>query len=98
MDKPTEMTLKQAIEGLTCDLEWAEAEETVLIPVATLALKVVLDALKPMNTEPCEWCEVAMECEYEVAYFEVGNRHATHKGIMPKFCPNCGRKLKGEKE
>ena len=56
------------------------------------------DGLRQMRTEPCEWCELAEHCEYEVTYFEDDNRWATSRRLMPKYCPNCGRRISNENE
>lgn len=45
------------------------------------------------ETTSCEWCEIARECEYNVTFFEDDNRWATERSLLPKFCPNCGRRL-----
>ena len=46
--------------------------------------------IKPKS---CEWCEIASECEYEVTFFRDDDRWATRRSLVPKFCPNCGRRL-----
>lgn len=48
------------------------------------------------ETTSCEWCEIASACEYEVTFFKDDDRWATERSLLPKFCPNCGRDLKGE--
>ena len=53
-------------------------------------------AIPKTETTSCEWCEIASECEYEVTFFEDGDRWAKHRELMPHYCPNCGRPLKGE--
>ena len=50
-------------------------------------------AISKTETTSCEWCEIASECEYEVTFFEDGDRCAKHRELMPHYCPNCGRKL-----
>jgi hypothetical protein len=52
-------------------------------------------AISKTETTSCEWCEIASECEYEVTFFEDGDRWAKHRELMPRYCPNCGRKLEG---
>ena len=52
-------------------------------------------AISKTETTSCEWCEIASACEYEVTFFRDGDRWATTKNLMPKFCPNCGRRLEG---
>ncbi|NLD33071.1 MAG: hypothetical protein GX662_12595 [Trichococcus flocculiformis] len=57
-----------------------------------------LVAVSETETTSCEWCEIASACEYEVTFFRDGDRWATERSLMPKFCPNCGRRLKEEIE
>ena len=52
-----------------------------------------LVAISKTETTSCEWCEIASACEYEVTFFRDDDRWATERSLMPKFCPNCGRKL-----
>ena len=52
-----------------------------------------LVAISKTETTSCEWCEIASACEYEVTFFRDGDRWATERSLMPKFCPNCGRRL-----
>ena len=53
-------------------------------------------AISKTETTSCEWCEIASACEYEVTFFRDDDRWATERSLMPKFCPNCGRKLDWE--
>ena len=50
-------------------------------------------SIPKMQTTSCEWCEIARECEYSVTFFEDDNRWATERSLLPKYCPNCGRRL-----
>ena len=47
------------------------------------------------ETTSCEWCEIARVCKYEVTFFEDDDRCATERSLLPKYCPNCGRRLEG---
>lgn len=59
-----------------------------------MELMLLLDRERSkMETTSCEWCEIASACEYEVTFFRDDDRWATERSLMPKFCPNCGRKL-----
>lgn len=53
-------------------------------------------AISKTETTSCEWCEIASACEYEVTFFKDDDRWATERSLLPKFCPNCGRKIKEE--
>ena len=53
-------------------------------------------SIPKMETTSCEWCEIARACEYNVTFFEDDNRWATERSLLPKFCPNCGRRLEDE--
>lgn len=60
--------------------------------------QMVIESLEQMlipktETTSCEWCEIARECEYNVTFFEDDNRWATERSLLPKYCPNCGRRL-----
>ena len=60
--------------------------------------QVVIESLNQMfipktETTSCEWCEIARACEYNVTFFEDDNRWATERSLLPKYCPNCGRRL-----
>lgn len=48
---------------------------------------------KTERAEPCEWCEIASVCEYEVTILKDDDRWATTRIFMPNYCPNCGRRL-----
>lgn len=80
---------------------WAEkindgADWEKLIKINDLAI-TALQAYQPTisKTEAtsCEWCEIASACEYEVTFFKDDDRWATERSLLPKFCPNCGRRL-----
>ena len=62
--------------------------------------QMVIESLSQMSipkkeTTTCEWCEIARVCKYEATFFEDDNRWATERSLLPKFCPNCGRRLEG---
>jgi hypothetical protein len=56
------------------------------------ALSQVAISKTETTSEPCEWCEIASACEYEVTVLKDDERWATTRSFMPNFCPNCGRK------
>ena len=60
--------------------------------------QMVIESLSRMSipkkeTTSCEWCEIARACEYDVTFFKDDDRWATERSLLPKFCPNCGRRL-----
>ena len=63
--------------------------------------QMVIEALNQVDisktkTTSCEWCEIARACEYNVTFFEDDNRWATERSLLPKYCPNCGRRLEDD--
>ena len=58
--------------------------------------QMVIESL--METTSCEWCEIARVCKYEVTFFEDDDRCATERSLLPKYCPNCGRRLERGEE
>ena len=61
--------------------------------------QMVIESLEQMSipkkeTTSCEWCEIARACEYDVTFFKDDDRWATERSLLPKYCPNCGRRLK----
>ena len=65
----------------------SETKQAVVEALSQVAIS------KTEIVEPCEWCEIASACEYEVTFFKDDDRWATERSLMPNYCPNCGRRL-----